>query len=64
MTEFEGGHTSEYWETLRSTYLLFYYRALRGRPAAPIATQSAGDLGPGYESSKVSAAVGNSDPSP
>ena len=64
--EFEGGHTSDYWETLGSTYLLFYDRALRGlwRPAAPIATQSAGDLGPGDESSTVSAAVGTSDPGP
>ena len=66
--EFEGGHSSEYWEALESTYLRFYDSALRslGSFAAPVPSRSPGDLGSWAwrRLSTVSAAVGNSDPGP
>lgn len=64
--EFEGGHTSDYWEALESRYLLFYDGALRNlwRPAAPVPLQSPRDLPPGGASSAVSDAEGSTDLSP
>ncbi len=59
--EFDGGHSSDYWESLESTYLVFYDRALRSVGSATTPGDPPSMVDP---SGDISASEGSPDLSP